>query len=127
MAQHPSTVEPSAALKNTSLGSRAEQWFSAQTRTSIPFLISPLISKRCGLKQVDYAEVSLNSLILWEVKACWHNEELALARAVKYQEIQRWRKTSMILSELIKLKVEVRVAIIRYQSGFNFVKIHKLV
>lgn len=128
MDQLPFTEEPLVASKSISLGKRAEQWFSSQNRhESIPFLISNLISKRCGLKQVDYAELHLGNLILWEVKACWYNEELAFERAVKYQEITKWRKTSCLLSELIKIKVEVRVAVIRYQSGFNFVKNHKLV
>lgn len=138
MAQHQYIEEPSLELKNSlssisfqnykDFGKQAELWFSSHTRLqSMPFLISPLLSKKLGIKQIDFSELHHLGLILWEVKSCFENEELAIMRASSFLEKSKWKKTALILSELLSLKVSVHIAVIRYQNGFNFVKNHKLV
>jgi len=119
-------------LKNTSLtsslGDRAELWFSLIPKQGVlDLLISSKISKKLGIKQIDAGGISHQGVILWEIKSCLHGEELALKRAMTAREKQKWIKTALILSKLLHVKVVVRVVVFKYQNGFNFVKNVKLV
>jgi hypothetical protein len=132
MDHHPFTAEPLQESKNTSLtsslGDRAELWFSLIPKEGfLDLLISSKISKKLGIKQIDAGGISHQGVILWEIKSCLHGEELALKRAITPREKQKWKKTALILSELLQVKVVVRVVVLKYQNGFNFVKNVKLV
>ena len=94
-------------------------------KISLP--ISSKISKKLGIKQIDAAGFSHQGIVLWEVKSCLHDDELALKRAITAREKKKWMKTALILSELLQVKVVVRVVVLKYQNGFNFVKNVKLV
>jgi len=80
-----------------------------------------------GIKQIDAADLCSKGLILWEVKSCVLSEYRALQRAMCSTQRRKWKKTTLILSELLQMKIVVRVVVIKYQNGFNFVKNHKLV
>ena len=128
MAHHPFIEEPLQESKNISLGDKAEQWFSRRSRKdSYTLFISPLVSRTLGIKQIDAAEITRQGAILWEVKSFLSQEELAIRRAFTHKEQKKWRKTRIILSDLLQLKMTVRIVVIKYQNGFNFVKNLKLV